>query len=109
MDRAYLTYRGNHSTAVVCGAIPSRGSPLFSITDRFRAGEAVGFLGGLVRRRKVGPVTDGQPARTSRAVRDFIEDGRRRLRVVQFPTGWPELNAIERLWNVMKSRPFVHQ
>ena len=108
-ERAYMTYHGNHSMAVVCSAISSRGSHVFSITDRFRADEAVEFLGDLVRRRKVGLVMDRSPVHTSRAVRDFIEDNRRRLRVMQFPAGWPELNAVERLWNVMKSRPFVHQ
>ena len=80
-ERAYLTYHGAHSMAVVCGAISSRGSPVFSITDRFRTDEAVEFLGDLVRRRKVGLVMDRPPVHTSRAVRDFIEDNRRRLRV----------------------------
>ena len=54
--------------------------------------DAAGFRGILIRRRGIGPVTDGSPARTSRATGDLIEDDRRKLRAMQFPAGWPEMN-----------------
>ena len=52
---------------------------------------------------------DKAPAYRSRAIQDLIEDNKDRLRVKYFPTGWPELNILERGWSVLKSRPFMYR
>ena len=98
-ERVYPAYHGDHRMIVVCGAIPSHARREFSITDRFRVAEATGFLENLARRRGIGPVMDRSPVHTSGAVR-----GSSRTTAAGcapwFPTGWPELNAIELLWNM---------
>ena len=107
-ERIYERYNGNHERIMVCGAISSHGDQLFSITRKFHTEEAVEFLELLMRRRKIGLIMDKSSVHKSNAVLDLIDDNPHRIRVRVFPTGWPQLNAIEHCWSVLKSRPFMH-
>lgn len=105
-QRVYSAYYGDHAVIAVTGAFSSHGPLKSEITDRFRAREAVELLEGLIKRRKIALISDKSPARRSRRVQGFIDDNRHRLRVMEFPTGRPELNASENGWSVIKSAPF---
>ena len=105
-QRVYSRYDGKHDKIVVTAALSPDGRPVCWITDRFRAKEAVDFLKALMKRGKIALILDKSPVHRSRAVQKLIKDNPDRLRVRYFPTGWPELNAAERFWSVLKSNRF---
>ena len=107
-ERVYTAYHGKHHRVMVCGAFSTGAEPVFSLTDQFRTPEAFEFITDLARHRKVGVVMDKAGVHTSNKLKTFIEQNPHRIRVREFPTGWPELNASEFVWNTLKSQPFVH-
>ena len=108
-ERIYMRYYGQHRHIMVCAGVSPDGPTVWQVTNQFRTAEAVEYLKLLMRRRKIGLVMDKAPVHRSRAVQDLIEDNKDRLRVQYFPTGWPELNIMERGWSVLKSRPFIYK
>ena len=108
-ERVYMPYYGQHRKLMVSAGVSPDGPTVWQVTTQFKAAEAVEYLKLLMRRRKIGLVMDKAPVHRSRAVQDLIEDNKDRLRVKYFPTGWPELNAMERGWSVLKSRPFIYK
>ena len=108
-ERVYMPYYGQHRRVMVSAGVSPDGPTVWQVTTQFKTAEAVEYLKLLMRRRKIGLVMDKAPVHRSRAVQDLIEDNPHRLRVQYFPTGWPELNIMERGWSVLKSRPFIYK
>ena len=108
-ERVYMRYYGQHRHVMASADVSPDGPTVWQVTDQFWTAEMLEFMGRLMRRRKIGLVMDKAPVHRSRAVQDLIEDNKDRLRVQHFPTGWPELNILERGWSVLKSRPFMYR
>ena len=107
-QRVYVPYHGTHQRVMVCGAFSTGVPPVFSITDQFKAPEALEFIQGLVRHRKALLVVDRAKVHDSKIVKEFVEQNSHRIQIEHFPKGWPTLNATEFAWNPIKSQPYVH-
>ena len=107
-QRVYVPYHGTHQRIMVCGAFSTGVPPVFSITDQFKAPEALEFIQGLVRHRKSLLVVDRAKVHDSKIVREFVEQNPDKIQMEYFPRGWPTLNASEFAWNPLKSQPYIH-
>lgn len=53
-------------------------------------------------------IWDGLPAHKASLVRDYIASQKRWLRVERYPAYAPELNPVEFLWSLMKTKDLAH-
>ena len=75
------------------------------VEGRMNAERFIDFLRALIRGRKkpVYLIVDGHSAHTAKAVREFVENNRRRLKLFVLPSYSPQLNPDELVWNHLKN------
>ena len=100
--RGVYTYTGSHSKTTVFGLITLDGEGYFWRYSSFTGSEFVEFLKAACKRfGKILMITDGAPQHRSGFVKEELT-GMGGLELEFFPSGCPDLNAIEELWRQMK-------
>ena len=95
---------------IVCGAVSLNHHQMFSAHDKFHKEDTKAFIKRLLQREeKIGLVLDKASWHTASIVTEFFDDNRDQIRTRYFPTGWPELNAIEGCWGILKGQPFAYR
>lgn len=90
----------------VISAISRRGDLRFALFEgRMNAGKFIEFLGKLMkgRRRPIFLIVDNSPVHRSKAVAEYVENFRGKLRLFFLPPYSPELNPDELVWNHIKT------
>ena len=90
-------------------AISTLQDQLFVPIPQFKKEEARDFVKMLLKRNdKIRLVLDKAAQHTSILMRKFIAENQECLEARFFPTAWPELNATEKCWGVIKREPFMY-
>ncbi len=87
-------------------AVSPRGDMRFMVVDgTVRNAEFITFLKRLVAdvRKRVFLIVDGHPTHRSRAVKEYVESLKGKLRLIFLPPYSPELNPDELVWNELKN------
>lgn len=101
-ERIYAPYTGSHKKIVVYGGITNGGDRLFRTYDHANAHTFVQFLTEMHRAfGKILIIADKAAPHTSVLVKKFVGENKE-IRIEYFPTGTPQLNAIEEVWNKAK-------
>ena len=103
-----IPYTGNHSKAVVYGAISSDGSQMFQITDSMTGEAFVQFLKDLHKQfGKIDVMVDRSKTHNSKIVKEYLNDHKDSIKLTFLPKGSPQLSAIEECWHQIKQKIMV--
>lgn len=98
---------GNRGSIAVSSAISPSGRMLFRIEkDTVTASSFIDFLKQIIKHhkwRKIIVIIDNSKPHIAQAVKDFVEENKRRVAVYYLPTYSPEMNPDEEVWNYLKN------
>ena len=102
-ERVYAPQYGDHMRSIICGGISTRGQQMFRGYERFTAEEAVDYLSGLrAKHGKFGIIWDSLSVHNSGRVKNYLNLHPGEIFTRSYPVGWPNLNAMEGIWNVAR-------
>ena len=106
---AYGIYNGKHQRAITFGAVADNGKQIFRIYKKFNTGTFIEFLNEIIAHfgKKILIIMDKATPHTSKKTVKYIE--RNNILTEYFPTGTPELNAVEQCWARGKQKLLTSQ
>jgi transposase len=97
--RPMVEVTGSHDKTIVYGVLSLDGKQLFRQYERFDSHSFIAYLEDVkMRFRKFIMFVDRATQHRSQVVKDYLQRNLETIRMVYFPVGSPEFNAVEECW-----------
>jgi len=97
--RPVVTVIGSHQRTCVFGTLTMEGKQLFRQYDKFNQDTFLDYLKQVNKRLgKVVMFTDRARQHQSKKVKKYLKENKDSVRILYFPKGSPEFNAVEECW-----------